>query len=220
MTHTPQSGDKLRSNDSVITLTMDLGPGKDLADLSELVQHLTEIVDLGVELHARTARLQSLQELLPALDEEGSIFAIAPILGADWVERMAFSVNRDFARVVREHLRERELIVAVDQLTYQNPFSLQLSLSLFSDAFVQVLKVIRDWSADKRIRKAQADDFESAIRARERLRQRVLDQLEQDGSPLPPGLVADLLTPKKLEAIDSVAGAAPEITANYEALPD
>lgn len=218
MTETPPPGQDRRAERELIGLAINLGPGKHLVDLSELVDHLAAVVDLGIDFHMRSVELQALRQVLPAQEEGIGILPVAQMLGSDWVERLSYSLGQEFSSALKQYLRDSALTVTVKRLNYENPFDVQLSLSLISEHFVAVLKVIRDWTADRRIRKAEAEDFESVVRTREQLRGRVLAQLDED-SDLPPWLIADLLTPRRLEAIDALAGAGPEITYNERPLP-
>lgn len=205
---------------NVVSLRADLGPGMQLVDLSDLLQHITDVAEFGVQLHDENVRHNALRELAPSIFgervERESYVGWVMLVGPTWLDR-TYEIDREFALVAEDYVRTRALRVSVNQLSYSNPFEVKLSLSVLSDQFVQVLRIIRDWGAQRRLSKARAAEYESSVTARARLRQYYVDQIVRSGTTsLSPGQVAELLTPQLATSLDVLGGVHPEVEANGE----
>lgn len=221
MTERPRGSGKA-SDDQLtpteVTLTIPLGAGKTLEDLSEMLQHVTAVIDLGTQLHDLSSRNETLGELLEAQSDDAALAGFY-FLGPDWLDRL-YLVSPEAAQAVEDAYRGRRITVVVTRHVYGSPFSINIAFDKLPEAIVQVLRVIRDWKTDRRLRRAQAEDFESIVQSRRRLREALVDQIVRDGATtLTPAQADLLLTPTAVLALEAVGNADPTVTVDDEPLP-
>jgi hypothetical protein len=95
---------------------------------------------------------------------------------------LALPLSAAFERAIEADLARRETIatVMVEQLTYGSPFSFNLNVN--GDFIARILEIIRDWTTDRRVARAEATAREAEARARTAAAEAYEEQsrLEQD----------------------------------------
>lgn len=87
---------------------------------------------------------------------------------------------------------EERALVRVVSLRYENP--LDMVILAGGVVVVYVLKMLREWSARRRLNNATATEYENGVTFREEVRSRVLAAIDNGTLPLSPDLVQSLLT--------------------------
>jgi hypothetical protein len=94
----------------------------------------------------------------------------------------------------------------VRELTYRNPLEAALIVA-GGGVVLALLRMVRDWSAQRRISEATADDYVDLVRARKRVRQVVADALVRGEQAVPPDMLNALLTDDTVRAIEALGRA-------------
>lgn len=201
---------------AVVTLRIDLGPYVPVEDLSELVANIGTACSFGSALQRLSDRNDALYQVLrtqsPFSRDPGEAFAVFSTryeqihsLG----QPAAFLPSPRLERAVSEQLQEMDAAaraeVRVERLRYENP--LELVIAATGVAVLAVLRLIRDWSTDRRIGAARALEYESAARVNDRVRRIAIEELASGRLRLSQEQILPLLTPNVVRTIRSLGDA-------------
>jgi hypothetical protein len=189
-----------------ITLTLNLGPNASVQAVSSAVDDMMRVLDFATALQRRVDRgaLVTARVLRRARwagsELPGLGFFYVP--GAEWV----FSGGPggpvdDFERIAARESDENSRIT-VERLTYENP--LELVILAGGLVTIGVLRLLRDWPDRRRLNRAAATEYENKVIFRQRVRDRVLEQIDSRELPLTPELVEDLLTDDVADALGAL----------------
>lgn len=186
-----------------ITLTLNVGPNASIQAVSSAIDDIMRVLDFAAELQRRvdraaliTARVQARRRIRPTdygfyyLSGVEPLFALGQAGPADEFERIA-------AREVDENSR-----ITVERLTYENP--LELVILAGGLVTIGVLRLLRDWPDRRRLNRAAATEYENKVIFRQRVRERVLAQIDSRELPLTPELIDNLLTDDVADALGAL----------------
>jgi hypothetical protein len=203
-----------------VLVRLDLGPEAPIEVLASAVRHLNTACQFGSELQARAARSEAIRRVLRG---SAALFDdLAGELATYWSGRSTSYALRSalegpsqlvlpqFEQAVATQARavesDDDSEVCVERLLYENP--LEALLLVGSGGLVlKLLTLIRDWSAERRIHQARADDIEDEVRAKKRLRAVLLNGIAAGQFPIRQDWLDELVSPDIVRAIDALSQA-------------
>ena len=109
------------------------------------------------------------------------------------------------SRYLEENNATQDTITTVESVRYSNPMDLVLYAGMVTT--VVVFRAIRDWAARLRLDAALATEVENTVLARKKLRDEINRRIIQDGIPISPTQVDDLLTLDVARAMSALGDA-------------
>lgn len=202
---------------------MDLGPNAPIEEVARRIHDLSVLVEVGhgwgVEL-ARTAADWDLSYEL----RTGGPDAVERLLEAEempfparWLPSGSPFLEPVWPRADLEWLALRDLHAesllgtptSVQRLEYANPIELiLLGSGLLLRGVIIAARLVRDWSAQRRINSATAREAEAQARMTEdraRLYSWMVDQATSGQSPIPVGDLVQITTPADIRALSRLA---------------
>ena len=222
--------------DLELTISLDLGPRQDVADLAGRVSDLSVLTDVGsrwgIELSriyaATEADAPGISSLLSSIDNEASREWLESVDVRRWLrppgvpDEWWVAYRGDPVRAINRfdiELRAmRDLAVPffgnpirVSTLRYENPLELVVVGSGFMIAGLTLAaRTVRDWSNAKRVRRAQAREAEAEARmteARADLYRHLVNEAIQGRATIPVGDLVQIVTPAEVKALNRIAEA-------------
>ena len=111
-------------------------------------------------------------------------------------------LSRRLASYIQEFGSDDDVIV--QELHYSNPIDAQMILAS-GGVVLGLLRMVRDWSANRRIKNALANDVEDEVRMQKELRKRILQGISDGTIPIPEQWVDTLLTDRSVRAFDRLS---------------
>lgn len=199
-----------------LTWRLDLGSRAHLDDVSEFVGNVGTVCHFGSALQRIVNRNDALYQVISGRSEfyleaqEEYLSFRRWRSGPPWVvlpgpQLASAALERAVARQLFTSEVEGRAEVRVERLTYENP--LELVIVATGAAILGILRLVRDWPANRRLADARARDFESRARTSDELRQVVVQQVAAGQLRLTPEQVLPLLTFDVEQALRALAEA-------------
>ncbi len=232
----------LRGEQFNITWRSDIGPNVSVGGVGAYLQAFQTLLDLGERWGLVMAEEAAARSLVAELfvysdqrdDKDVDLTPVRDVMSPEDGKRLYFIVRRLLDQRTGEHpetivdvpsaIRELASLSVPDlmgpplrneAITYRNP----IELIIFAGAFVafgtvQVLRLVRDWGARRRMTNAAAEIAEAEAR-QAKTRADVIEYLGKEVTAgrlhVPPSELAKLVTSTDLEAIARLAGTEPTL---------
>jgi hypothetical protein len=185
-----------------ITLTLNVGPSASIQAVSSAVDDIMRVLDFAADLQRRVDRAALITARVRARRIRPTEFGFYYLSGVDPVfsDGLGGPVD-DFERIAARQVDENSRIT-VERLTYENP--LELVILAGGLVTIGVLRLLRDWSDRRDLNRAVATEYENKVIFRQRVRDRVLEQIDSGELPLTPELVDNLLTDDVADALGAL----------------
>ena len=188
-----------------ITLILNLGSNASIAALGAAIDDVRRVLEFASTLQRRVdraallaARVRSRRRGLGRAGERAwsDGFFIASLEPVELPQPID-----EFERIAGRQADENAQIT-VQSLTYENP--LELVILAGGTVVYALLRLLRDWPDRQQLNRAAVRGYENGIIFRERVRARVLDQIESGELPLTPELIDSLLTDDVADALGAL----------------
>lgn len=185
-----------------ITLTLNVGPSASIQAVSSAVDDIMRVLDFAADLQRRVDRAALITARVRARRIRPTEFGFYYLSGVDPVfsDGLGGPID-DFERIAARQVDENSRIT-VERLTYENP--LELVILAGGLVTIGVLRLLRDWPDRRRLNRAVATEYENKVIFRQRVRERVLEQIDSGELPLTPELVDNLLTDDVADALGAL----------------
>lgn len=199
-----------------LRIRIQLGPNASIETVSTTVSDLAVVCEVGSELQLRVSRAELIQRILrdlgpgPYLDDL-ELFDYPPSKRWAAAALVAYrdpdyptppGLSRLLAANFEEYSADNEVVVR--ELRYSNPVDAHLILASGGVVF-GLLIMIRDWSSNRRVRDALADDIEDEVQMRKALRRHIMQGVADGTIPIPEKWVETLLTDRSVRAFDRLS---------------
>lgn len=202
---------------ATLRLAHDLGHTARIENVAGFVGDVNTVCQFGIELQRRADRslavyqvLRSWPRYIPERDDLDDEFASPYIPWRVSLGISELAVSPAFEAAVATQLQRSEAgsrwEVRVEYLSYRNPVELVILAS--GAVVIAVLRLVRDWPARRRLNESIADDYESTVQTRNRIREHVLDELASGQMHLRADQVEALLTPEVGGALKALGDSA------------
>lgn len=206
-----------------VLVRINLGESAPLEVVSSTVCDLATVCDVGSELQRRVSRAEMLRQVIQEVGPEGRLYEDwfwdlppsrrpygypAGILFRDSELPLGRELSRRLAGLQAEWEADADILVR--ELHYRNPFDAQLVL-VSGGVVLGLLRMIRDWSSNRRIGQVLADDVADEALKRKELRRRVLQGIADGDIPLPEQWLDPLLSDRAVRAFDRLSRRAVEL---------
>lgn len=189
-----------------ITLTLNLGSNASIAAVAAAVDDVRRVLEFASTLQRRVdrgaliaARMRSRRRGLGRPGDlawsDGSLFfaALEPVDLPQPID--------EFERIAGREADENAQIT-VQSLRYENP--LELVILAGGSVVYALLRLLRDWPDRQQLNRAAFREYENGVIFRERVRARVLEQIDSGDLPLTPELIDSLLTDDVADALGAL----------------
>lgn len=193
----PRYGERM----ATVTIGLNMGPNVLIEDLAGFLADVGTVCGFAVKLQRAVDRNEAIYEVMVGRpdflpDPEDLLlwrFGRSRVFG--WPGSAGVPVP-SVERAIRAQLQQSEADakaeIRVQSFSYQNPA--ELIILAGGGVVLAVLRMVRDWSARRRLNDAVAEDYESAVRARDELRRELVERFVSGQLRITPEQVSDLLT--------------------------
>lgn len=151
-------------------LSISLGRDASFEILNEAFQDFSTVLRFARDVQALSDRNRAAYRLLrepsPEFDDRYWLPRRSPVGWTLLSGEFASPASAAFQRAIDADLAERghSAFIAVERIAYGSPFSININFS--GDFIARILEIIRDWSADRRMARAEASAREAEASAR------------------------------------------------------
>jgi hypothetical protein len=197
---------------------IDLGANAPIETINSAISDLAAVCAFGSELQRRVSRAALLRRVLRDLPPEAfydeiELFERFYPLGGRWQVAalatthdldlpMPNAVSRQLASYIREYGTDDEVVVR--ELHYANPLDVWLILAA-GGVVLQLVRMIRDWSSERRVGNARAADVENAVQMRKAVRDQIIQRIAQGDIPIPEQWIENALTQDPVGAFERLS---------------
>ena len=181
-----------------ITLTLNVGPRASIQAVSSAVDDIMRVLDFAADLQRRADRAALVAARVQARRIRPTDLGFLNLAWEPVFVGGAGEPVDEFERIAARQVDENSRIT-VERLTYENP--LELVILAGGLVTIGVLRLLRDWPDRRRLNRAVATEYENKVISRQRVRERVLEQVDSGDLPLTPELIDTLLTDDVADAL-------------------
>jgi hypothetical protein len=189
--------------DNEIRLTLNLGPRASIQTVSSAINDLALVLDFASALQRRVERDAVLSARLRNRGVEESNWFV--IEGLSPIRPVPDEFERFAIRQADENSR-----ITVQSLRYENP--LELVILAGGAVIISIVRMLRDWPDRRRLNHAVASEYENRVAFRERVRERVLQKIDDGTLPITQETMEALLTDDVTDALGTLGDGPLEVS--------
>ncbi len=133
-----------------------------------------------------------------------------------WPESLAARLQPEVERILDQIGADANAEIRVSRIHYENPIEWVILAS--GVVVIALLKVIRDWPAHRRVKRAAALDYENEVETRRQLRALIVERFRADGIALSSKQIDELLSGSTVQAIKRLGDAGVDV-GEFKELP-
>lgn len=207
--------------DTEVRLQVNLGPDAPIEVVTSVLADVNRVCQFGGELQRHVTRTRALRSVLrgsgPLFDDSELDYFLrgrgpysyrlaSAFLGGGLSELL----EPEIARWTAEAGVDRDDETLVREISYHNPMDVGL-LVAGGGVVLALLRMIRDWPAQRRVNELRADDYADEVSARKRVRTALADAMVSGQLPVSAQQIDRLLTDETVRAIDALGRSRPSL---------